>query len=193
MATSAAGTPGRRRNDAMKSWPRNLLFVLAGFAFAVAAQAAEVTLRNAWMRPAPAQAETARVYVDIDSGATLELVGASTPVADNVEIVRVRRIGDPASEEVVKAFAVSAGKTTRLAYRGDHLRFKGILRDLANGDPVPLTLVFKAADGREVRATTNVVVRGLLLPRQMPEASRDSATPPPGPPAVPDSPAMPKV
>jgi copper(I)-binding protein len=177
----------------MKARLQRLSLVLAAFAFALTAQAAEVTLRNAWMRPAPAQAGTARVYVDIESGAALELVGASTPVAGSVEIVRVRQIGDPASEEVVKSFAVSAGKTARLAYRGDHLRFNGIVRDLANGDPVPLTLVFRRADGRELRATTNVVVRGLLLPRQMPEAFRDSATPPPGPSAFPDSPSMPKM
>jgi len=168
LDTGAVGIPDRRRNDAIKSWPHGFLLVLAGLAFALTAQAAEVTLRNAWMRPAPAQAETARVYVDIDSDAELELVGASTPVADSVEIVRVRQIGDPASEEVERTFAISAGKTTRLAYRGDHLRFIRIVRDLANGDPVPLTLVFRAADGKELRATTNVVVRGLLLPRQMP-------------------------
>ena len=141
--------------------------------------AADITLKSAWMRPAPGGAETARAYVDIESSVALQLVGASTPVARRVEIVLVRQIGDPSSEEVVASLPVPAGTTTRLAYRGNHLRFIGIAHDLANGTPVPLTLTFRDAAGREVRAITNVLVRGLLLPQQMPPSSRDAATVPP--------------
>jgi copper(I)-binding protein len=140
--------------------------------------AAEVQLANAWMRPAPAGAEAARAYVDIRSDATLDLVGATTPVARSVAIVHVGKIGDPATEEVVKSFAVLGGTTTRLAYLGDHLRLTGVTRDVANGDPVPLTLIFKDAAGQRVEATTRITVRGLLLPQQVPDAARDApATP----------------
>ena len=160
---------------------------LASLAFAglIHAQAAQagVTLKNAWMRPAPGGADAARVYVDIVSDATLDLVGASTSVARSVEIVRVGTIGDPATEKVVKSFPVLAGTTTRLAYRGDHLRFVHMTRDVANGDPVPLTLMFRNKAGKRVEVSTQVVVRGLLLPQQMPESARDApmkATPGPG-------------
>jgi copper(I)-binding protein len=85
---------------------------------------------------------------------------------------------------------VHAGTTTRLAYRGDHLRFIDVNRDLANGTPVPLTLVFKDAAGREVRATTDVVVRGLLLPQHMPPASRDASSGAPAPSAPEPAPKM---
>jgi copper(I)-binding protein len=149
---------------------------LAGLAFAGVLQAANVTLKSAWMRPAPGGAETARAYVDIESDAPVELVGADTPVARGVQIVLVRRIDDPDSEQVVKSLPVPVGPATRLAYRGNHLRLLGIAHDLGNGDPVPLTLTFKDAAGHEVRATTNVQVRGLLLPQQMAPASRDAAT-----------------
>ena len=36
---------------------------------------ADIALSNAWMRPAPAGASSAKVYVDITSDAPLELVG----------------------------------------------------------------------------------------------------------------------
>ncbi|MEO8754808.1 MAG: copper chaperone PCu(A)C [Casimicrobiaceae bacterium] len=149
-----------------------LLCALAG-----AAHAAEITLKNAWMRPAPAGAESARAYVDITSDAPLVLTGASTPVAGKVQIVLVQTIGDPSTEAVVPTLAVPAGATTRLAYRGNHLRLSGITRDVANGDPVPLTLTFTDGAGKPVRATTNILVRGLLLPQQMPAESRDAAKP----------------
>jgi copper(I)-binding protein len=153
-----------------------IAIAVAAFAFATLAHG-DVTLKNAWMRPAPSGADAARAYVDIMSDKTLDLVGASTPVARRVEIVRVRTIGDPSTEEVVKSFAVLGGTTTRLAYRGDHLRLVDVTRDVANGDPVPLTLTFKDASGRRIEASTEVLVRGLLLPQQMPDALRDAPPP----------------
>jgi len=165
---------------------RLLLAVAAAAALAGAGAAAAadvVTLRNAWMRPAPAGAPSARAYVDIESTASLTLVGADTPVARKVELVRVKVLDDPASEEAVATMPVAAGKATRLAFRGDHLRLTGIARDTANGDAVPLTLTFRDAGGRLVKATTNVTVRGLLLPQQRPEASRDATGAAPAAPA----------
>lgn len=136
---------------------------LAGGTFA--AHAAGVTLDTAWMRPAAAGAPAARVYVDIASPVALQLVGATTPVAAQVQLVHVARLDDPASETVVPSMAVRPGAVTRLAYRGDHLRLVAVKQDLANGTPVPLTLVFRDAQGNESRATTQVTVRGLVLPR----------------------------
>lgn len=140
------------------------LAALAGIAFA--AEAADVTVKTAWMRPAAAGAPAARAYVDIESRLPLELVGASTPAAASVLLVHVQRLDDPASEEVVPAMRVPAGAVTRLAYRGDHLRLVDVKQDLANGTPVPLTLVFRDAQGNESRVAAAVTVRGLLLPQQ---------------------------
>jgi copper(I)-binding protein len=170
---------------------RRSLLLLALFSLTAGlAHGAEVTLKNAWMRPAPAGAASARAYVDIGSDASLVLTGASTPVASKVEIVLVKRLGDPESEEVVPSLAVLAGATTRLAYLGDHLRLVGVTRNLANGDPVPLTLTFKDTAGRPVKATTSLVVRGVLLPQHMTPESRDAPTVPAAPPAPTDAPRM---
>ena len=154
---------------------------LAGSAAVAAADA--VTLRNAWMRPAPAGAPHARAYVDIESAETLTLVGAATPVARGVELVRVKALDDPATEATVATMPVTAGKTTRLAFRGDHLRLVGVTRDVANGDLVPLTLTFRDGRGRLVTATASVTVRGITLPQHRPEPPRDAASPEPTAPA----------
>jgi copper(I)-binding protein len=169
-----------------------LLLALLGVTAVGVADGAEVTLKNAWMRPAPVGAAFARAYVDIGSDASLVLTGASTPIASKVEIVLVKRLGDPESEEVVPSLAVLAGATTRLAYLGDHLRLVGVTRNLANGDPVPLTLTFKDTAGRPVKATTSLVVRGVLLPQHMKPETRDAPTPSAAPsqPAPADAPRM---
>ncbi len=160
--------------------PRALRVSLQGLAAACAliaacgAWAAEVTLKTAWMRPAASGMAEAMVYVDIVSDANLDLIGASTPVARKVELVDVNLKTDPPESKVVASMPVAAGKTTRLAYRGSHLRLVAINKDLGNGASVPLTLMFKSADGTEVRASVDAQVRGLLTPQQMPAVvSRD--------------------
>ena len=137
------------------------------------ALAGPLELRNAWMRPAHAGADLARAYVDIASDETLELTGASTPLAQRVEIV-VAPISDPAAETVVAALPVSKG-TTRLAYRGNHLRLIGIRWDAATGQQIPLTLRLRDAAGTEVLASTDILVRGILTPRQVPAAEQAEA------------------
>ena len=154
----------------------NLARVAFALALVVSATSAfaEITLINAWMRPAPAGAEAARAYVDIKSDRTLDLVGARTPIAKRVAIVRVAKVGDESTEKVVKSLAVLGGTTTRLAYLGDHLRLIDVTRNVGNGDPVPLTLVFKDGAGKTVEAATEITVRGLLLPQQMTPRTQDA-------------------
>jgi hypothetical protein len=145
-----------------------------------AAQGTTVTLKNAWMRPAPAGSPSAQAYVDIVSDTALELTGASTPASTSVEVVLVTTRHEGPVEQVVATLPVGAGPATRLAYLGHHLRLKEVRRDLRNGEPVPLTLEFTDATGQKVVATTNIVVRGVLLPQHLPRETDqpDSATAP---------------
>ena len=142
-----------------------------------AAQAGEVTLKTAWLRPAAAGMPEVQAYVDIVSESDLVLVGASTPFARKVELVLVALNDNPPEEKVVTSIRVPAGKTTRLAYRGSHLRLVEITKSFGNGAAVPLTLAFKSADGKDVTATIDAQVRGILLPQQMPAATAKEPVP----------------
>jgi len=173
-ARRAACTGARPRPAAsgrgVASWAARVLLLAATMAAPALTTAAEIVLRNAWMRPAPAGAESARAYVDIESDVAVDLVGATTPFARTVEIVRTGTVGDPATEKVVPTYAVPARTETRLAYRGDHLRLVNLTRNAANGEPVPMVLVFRDAAGKRTEAQVDVTVRGLLMPRQVPAA-----------------------
>ncbi len=106
------------------------------------------------------------------------LTGASTPFAKKVELVQVLiKDGQPGEAKVVASMPVPGGKTTRLAYRGSHLRLVDITKDFGNGTSVPLTLEFKSPDGTEVTASVNATVRGVLLPQQMPVVAPATAEP----------------
>ena len=167
-----------------------LTLLVAAFGSGVAG-AADIVLRNAWMRPAPAGAAQARAYVDIDSDVALRLTGASTPAARRVELVQVRTRETSLDESVVRSLPVKAGATTRLAFNGDHLRLTGITRDIGNGTPVSLTLTFRNAAGKTLTASTDVLVRGLLRPAQVPADGKGVRMPAPEPAMAPQTPQPP--
>lgn len=155
------------------------------------ADAADVTLQNAWMRPAPAGTATAKAYVDIASDRALELVGAASPAAKKVSLVAVTVKDTTIDEKVVKSLPVAAGKPTRLAFNGNHLRLSDITRDIGNGVPVPLTLTFRDTAGKSLEVKTEILVRGLLRPDQVPAASGATQMPAPEQPMVPKVPQPP--
>jgi hypothetical protein len=156
---------------------RRLALALAcAAAFAAPAAAAEVTLANAWLRPAAAGAADAPVYVDIRATEALELVGARSPVARGAELVLVDPPDpDPTARKVVARIAVAAGRETRLAYLGSHVRLTGISRDLAPGMRVPLELTFADAHGKRRTVATEALVRG-IVPRR-PDDLREAPPP----------------
>ena len=155
-------------------------------AFAAGTAMAEVTLANAWLRPAPTGTAEAAVYVDIRSTEALELVGARSPAARGAELVLVDPPDpDPTARKVVARIAVAAGRETRLAYLGSHVRLTGISRDLAPGMRVPVELTFADAQGRQRTIATEALVRG-IVPRR-PDDPRDTPPPPGDPGRTPDA------
>ena len=153
----------------------------AGVFVAAAAQAADITVQHAWMRPAAAMT-TAKVYVEITSDTALELTGATSPLAKQINFIQVDRPGGTDEGRVVKALSIPAAATTRLAYLGSHLRFVDLVADVANSSIVPLTLEFTDAGGRMFRVPTTVEVRGVLRPQGgAPSASPAGATGSPSP------------
>jgi copper(I)-binding protein len=148
---------------------RGLRMALAALALCAAGigQAADIRLHTPWMRPA-AEGQDGRAYLDIESDTPLTLTGASTTLARKVEVVVVRKTDGLDPGKVVRALPVAAG-TTRLAYKGNHLRLVGMRDTVANGRLVPVTLHFRDRAGKRYDATADVQVRGLLAPHAPPQ------------------------
>jgi copper(I)-binding protein len=149
------------------------LTLLAALAWALAlpAYAVDIELKSAWMRPG-AKGDDARAYVDIVSDAPLRLVGATTPAAKRVQLVRVENTDGTDPGKVVKSFPVTPGTPMRLAYKGSHLRLVGLREDAVPGRPVPVTLQFTDAKGKRYSAKTDLTVRGLFVEPPPPPAQK---------------------
>ena len=127
--------------------------------------AADITVKNAWMRPVRAGASAAGVYVDILTNVPLKLVGATSRVAKSATIVVVDQKPDGTSvDNVVKEFSLPGGKETRFAYNGNRLDLYDISETLTPGASVPVTLLFVEGPDKRQSVDIDVLVRGVILP-----------------------------
>ena len=86
------------------------------------------------------------------------LIGASSPVAENVQLHQMKMEGDVMKmNEMPDGIPVPAGQTVALEPGGMHLMMMGLKEPLVEGAVVPLTLTFAKAGTVEV----NLVVGSL--------------------------------
>jgi copper(I)-binding protein len=151
------------------------------FLGAGAAIAADITLKNAWMRPTRAGFPTAAVYVDIRTDVPLRLVGVRSPIAKSAGIVLVDQNPDgTTTERPAKEADIAGGRETRFAYNGSRIELRDILETLTPGANVPLTLDFVEAPGDARHSIEiGVLVRGVILPPPL-EPGKSASEKPPG-------------
>lgn len=109
--------------------------------------AGDLQVRHPWTRATPPGAQVAAGYLEIrNSGRQPDrVVGASTPVAERVELHVVARDGDILKMREVKGFEVPARQRLTLRPGGSHLMIVGLTRPLVKGERIPLTLRFERA------------------------------------------------
>ena len=97
--------------------------------------------------PTPSGATTGAAYLkDISNQGSKEdqLVGASTPIADHVELHVMRMDGDVMRMRHVPSIAIMPGQHVAMSPgNGYHLMLVGIKRPFKVGDQIPLTLQFE--------------------------------------------------
>lgn len=127
---------------------------------------ADITVSNPFSRAsAPtAKAGAAFLTVTIDAGAD-KLIGASSPVADKVELhTHLMENGVAKMRPVEGGIAVTAGTPTALKPGGLHIMLIGLKAPLKQGDSFPLTLKFEKAG--DVAVTVPVQGPGAMGPMQ---------------------------
>jgi copper(I)-binding protein len=121
------------------------------------AQKSGLEVTNAWSRPAPAGRVGVAYLTITDSGAPDRLIGASSPVAERVELHQSATANGVATMRPVDGVPVAPGAPGVLAPGGYHLMLRDLRRPLAVGQSFPLTLNFAKAG----TLTTSVTVAPL--------------------------------
>lgn len=125
--------------------------VLIGFAapaFAQGAGSTSITVEQPWSRATPAGAKTGAVYMTIDnkSGTADRLTGASSDVADKLQIHEMKvENGVMQMREMSDGLSVPGNGSVVLKPGSYHVMLIGLKKPLTTGETFPLTLTFAKA------------------------------------------------
>jgi copper(I)-binding protein len=147
---------------------RALLLSLLIFPASVLAHNVEkgdIQIRHPWSRATPPGAKVGVGYMEIrNRGAQPErLLGASSPLAQRVEMHVTRSEGDVMRMRQVQSFEIPAGERVEPGPGGGHLMLVDLARPLKKGERVPLTLRFERAG--EIAVEMEVQELGSRHPR----------------------------
>jgi copper(I)-binding protein len=131
--------------------------LLLSLSAAAMAQSGDVKITNAWARAMPGGAQTAAIYVTLESADGDRLTGAATPAAQKAELHSMTMDGGVMKMRQVDGVDLPAGQAVSLKPGGYHIMLTGLAKPLAEGQSVPLTLTFAKAGTREVSVAVQKV------------------------------------
>ena len=126
--------------------------------------AAQVTVKDAWVRATVPQQKATGAFMQITAAQDTRLVEAKSPVAGTVEIHEMKMENNVMKMRAVAGLDMSAGKAVDLKPGGYHVMLMGLKEQMKEGASVPVTLVFEGKDKKretvEVKATVRPLAGG---------------------------------
>lgn len=142
----------------MKNWKKIVLGMILFVALTACASGqsdqATIVIEDVWIRSSPMGARTGAAYMQIKNETSVvdELVAVRTDVATTVEFHETKEIEGKMEMSHVESIEVPANGQIALKPGHSHLMLIGLTRQLAVGEEVSLTLIFKNAGEMQVTA-----------------------------------------
>lgn len=121
--------------------------LLAALSFSALAQAAEVRVENAWVRPAVPGQKVVGAFMKLTADADMTLIKAASPAARVVELHFMRMAEGMMEMRELEKIDLPRGTSVSLEPGGMHIMLIGLKAPIKAGDKVPLTLTVKNAKG----------------------------------------------
>lgn len=119
--------------------------------------AAQVVVRDAWVRATVPHQTATGAFMQITSPADAALVDVQSSAASIVEIHEMKLVNNVMKMRAVEQVALPAGKMVELKPGGYHVMMMDLKAQVKAGDTIPLTLVFEGKDKKrftlEVKAS----------------------------------------
>ncbi|MBA1201001.1 copper chaperone PCu(A)C [Pseudomonas capeferrum] len=136
------------------------LAMLALLGMAVPALA-ETTVSDAWVRASVPHQQATGAFMILTASNDSKLVGVDSPIAKTVQIHEMTMNGDVMGMKQVSAVELPAGKPVALDPNGYHVMLMGLVRQVKEGEQVPLTLTLEDAKGERQTLEVQAPVRPL--------------------------------
>ena len=121
--------------------------LLAALSFSALAQAAEVRVEDAWVRPAAPGQQVVGAFMTLTADADATLLRADSPAARVVELHFMRMADGVMEMRELEKIDLPRGTPVSLEPGGMHVMLIGLTAPIQAGDKVPLTLTIVNAHG----------------------------------------------
>ncbi|MCE3263626.1 MAG: hypothetical protein K0R43_2705 [Pseudoduganella sp.] len=136
-------------------------FALAVSCAFAASAAAQVSVREPWIRATVPAGQATGAFMQLVSAQDARLVEVRTPAAGIVEIHQMSMQGDRMMMSAVEGIDLPAGKPVALASGGYHIMLMDLKRQMKAGDTVPMTLVIEKKNKKRETVALQVPVKPL--------------------------------
>ena len=123
--------------------------------------AAEVTVKDAWVRGTVAAQTTTGAFMTITSTEEAKLVGAKSSIAKTTEIHQSMLMDGVSHMHEADSVALPAGKPVELKPGGYHVMLMGLAKPVAAGQKVPIELTVEDKRGKRSKIEVQAEVRPL--------------------------------
>ncbi len=123
-----------------------------------AQSAAPAAVDGAWAGASVPGQKATGAFMRLTAAQATSLVRAESPAAGVTEVHEMKMDGDVMKMRAVPSLAPPAGKAVELKPGGYHVMLMDLKAPLAKGATVPLTLVFKDAQGAQSKVELQVPV-----------------------------------
>ena len=113
---------------------------------------AQLSVSNAWAAPTPSGVDVSAGYLTITNGTSAEdhLLSAISPRAAHIEVHEMTMDGSVMRMRALERLSIPAGGAAQLGPGGAHLMFFGVQDPFAEGQSIPVRLVFEHAGAIDV-------------------------------------------
>lgn len=136
-------------------------FALAMSTAFAASAAAQVTVREPWIRATVPAAQATGAFMELVSKQDARLVEVRSPAAGIIEIHQMSMQGDRMMMSAVESLDLPAGKPVALASGGYHIMMMDLKRQMKAGETVPMTLVIENKGKKRETVEVQVPVKPL--------------------------------
>ncbi len=122
---------------------------------------AKTTADGAWARATVAGQNMGGAFVTLTSDRDAQLIGATSPVAEKMELHTMKMEGEKMLMAQVSSIPLPANTQVQLKPGSLHLMFMGLKQPLTEGQAVPITLKIKLSSGYVETLTIQAPVKSL--------------------------------
>lgn len=137
--------------------------ILAGLlALTGTAWADSVKIDNAWARATAPGQKVAAAFANLTADSDMRLVRAESPVAETVELHTMAMENGVMIMRQVQAIDLPKGQMVSLKPGGLHIMLIGLKAPLKAGEKIPLRLLLRAGEGKEIPLEIRAEVRAMV-------------------------------